>query len=80
VPPRVEAVPRLAVRQFFLLTQPLERLETLQEVEFILLYYVKGMSPDRVAGMDQSERTWWMKRLLKEKKAEQKAGGLAGLL
>jgi hypothetical protein len=38
------------------------------------------MSPDRVAGMDQSERTWWMKRLLKEKKAEQKAGGLAGLL
>ena len=49
---------------------PLQNLETLKEVEFLLLYYVKGMTPDRVSQMDQEDRLWWMKRLTKEKKRE----------
>ena len=42
----------------------------MREFEFLMLYYVKGMSADRVASMDGDERLWWMKRLLKEKKRE----------
>ena len=70
MPLQGQDVPQLGVREFFLLIQPIEGLGSLREFEFLMLYYVKGMSADRVASMDGDERLWWMKRLLKEKKRE----------
>jgi len=48
----------------------------LREFEFLLLYYVKGMTADRVSKMDYGERIWWLKRLTKEKRLERKKPGL----
>jgi len=67
-------VPGLGLRHFFRLTEPIQDLASLEEAEFLLLYHIKGMNPERVAGMDYDDRLRWMKRLLKEKKAEAKAG------
>lgn len=64
----------MGLRQFFRLIEPLEPLESLLETEFLLLYYVKGMTPERIWRMDHDDRMWWLKRLLKEKRAENKSG------
>ena len=39
-------------------------------MEFLLLYHVKGMTPERVWRMDHEDRMWWLKRLVKQKQAE----------
>ena len=40
----------------------------------MLLYHIKGMTPERVSSMGHDDRMWWMKRLLKEKRIESKRG------
>ena len=51
----------------------------MRETEFLLLYYVKGMSPERVSSMDHDDRVFWLKRLLREKRLEAKSGAVPGL-
>lgn len=45
----------------------------LWEDEFYLLYYIKGMTPDRIHKMKYIERKWWAERLTKQLKDEERA-------
>ena len=51
----------------------------MREVEFTLLYYVAGMTPARVAEMDQDEAIWWVKRIGEQREWEIKNNPFRGL-
>ena len=46
----------------------------MDEVEFLLLYHIRGMSPERVAAMGHGEQVFWLKRLGRELRDEAKRG------
>ncbi len=42
------------------------------EEEFLLLYYINGMTPDRVHSFSPFERDWYLTRLYEQLKNEEK--------
>lgn len=40
------------------------------EEEFLLLYYIKGLTPERVHGLSPFERDWYLERLATQLKRE----------